>query len=338
MNAPAQVVPPYKHTPLFPLGEDATPYRKLTAEGVRVERIKGREFSWSSARRCARWRRRHSPTSIICCGRATSSSCARSSTTRGVRQRQVRRLRLPQERQYRGRRRAADVPGHRHRDHHGQEGPVGLHRRRRRSGARGGRARRLPQAQPALLAARADLHVRGDEHQVEHAGAGRDLRRRRGRKRSRLQVPVHRQGRRLGQQIVPVPGDAFDPHPGAHDRLSQGEGPHARHRRVPALSPRHRHRRHLGRAHHEDREARVLPLSRQPAHARLRGRPCLPRPRNGAGGAQAHPVARRRRAVRRQVFLPRRARDPAAAPRRLAADRARRVVRRRPPGARQDQP
>ena len=44
----------------------------------------------------------------------------------------------------------------------------------------------------------------------------------------------------------------------------------------------------------------------------------------------------RRRAVRRQVFLPRRAGDPAAAPRRLAADRARRVVLGRPPGARQD--
>ena len=34
---------------------------------------------------------------------------------RSLRQRQVRRLRLSQERQYRGRRHAADVPGHRHR-------------------------------------------------------------------------------------------------------------------------------------------------------------------------------------------------------------------------------
>ena len=38
MNAPAAVTPPYKHTPLFPLGGDTTPYRKLTADGVRVER------------------------------------------------------------------------------------------------------------------------------------------------------------------------------------------------------------------------------------------------------------------------------------------------------------
>ena len=44
MNAPAQIVPPYKHTPLFPLGPDKTPYRKLTAQGVRVEKIMGRDM------------------------------------------------------------------------------------------------------------------------------------------------------------------------------------------------------------------------------------------------------------------------------------------------------
>jgi fumarate hydratase, class I len=44
MNAPAQVTPPYKHTPLFPLGEDKAPYRKLTSEGVRLERMGGREL------------------------------------------------------------------------------------------------------------------------------------------------------------------------------------------------------------------------------------------------------------------------------------------------------
>src|SRR6201982_2639205 len=38
MNAPAAVTPPYKHSPLFPLGGDTTPYRNLTADGVRVER------------------------------------------------------------------------------------------------------------------------------------------------------------------------------------------------------------------------------------------------------------------------------------------------------------
>jgi fumarate hydratase, class I len=43
MNVPASVLPPYRHTPLFPLGPDSTSYRKLTAEGVRVETVLGRE-------------------------------------------------------------------------------------------------------------------------------------------------------------------------------------------------------------------------------------------------------------------------------------------------------
>src|SRR5437588_7112311 len=45
MNAPlsSHPLPPYKHTPLFPLGADHTTYRELTAEGVRIETILGRE-------------------------------------------------------------------------------------------------------------------------------------------------------------------------------------------------------------------------------------------------------------------------------------------------------
>src|SRR3977135_647691 len=43
MNAPAQIVPPYRHTPLFSLGKDSTPYRKLTSEGVRMEKVLGRD-------------------------------------------------------------------------------------------------------------------------------------------------------------------------------------------------------------------------------------------------------------------------------------------------------
>ena len=49
MNAPTaipapQAVPPYKHTPLFPLGADTAPYRKITSDGVRVETVLGREM------------------------------------------------------------------------------------------------------------------------------------------------------------------------------------------------------------------------------------------------------------------------------------------------------
>src|ERR1700730_7192152 len=45
MNAlvTAHPTPPYKHTPLFPLGKDDTPYRRIAAEGVRIEHVMGEE-------------------------------------------------------------------------------------------------------------------------------------------------------------------------------------------------------------------------------------------------------------------------------------------------------
>jgi fumarate hydratase class I len=49
MNAPTAIpdpkpVPPYKHTPLFPLGADTTPYKKITTDGVRVEKVLGKDM------------------------------------------------------------------------------------------------------------------------------------------------------------------------------------------------------------------------------------------------------------------------------------------------------
>jgi len=44
MNAPTVPLPPYHHTPLFPLGPDKTSYRKVTAEGVKTETIMGKEM------------------------------------------------------------------------------------------------------------------------------------------------------------------------------------------------------------------------------------------------------------------------------------------------------
>src|SRR5471032_2961577 len=50
MNAPiANPLPPYKHTPLFPLGKDTTTYRKISSDGVRVETIMGRDMLVVSA-------------------------------------------------------------------------------------------------------------------------------------------------------------------------------------------------------------------------------------------------------------------------------------------------
>jgi fumarate hydratase class I len=47
MNAPVTppiAVPPYKHTPLFPLGQDDTKYRKISSDGVRVEKVLGQDM------------------------------------------------------------------------------------------------------------------------------------------------------------------------------------------------------------------------------------------------------------------------------------------------------
>ena len=117
MNAPLteHPTPPYKHTPLFPLGEDETPYRKISSEGVRVEKVLGEEVL-VVPREAIRVLAEAAFTDINHLLRP--AHLAKPQTHRrgpgSLRQRQVRRLRLPQERQYRRRRRAADVPGHRH--------------------------------------------------------------------------------------------------------------------------------------------------------------------------------------------------------------------------------
>src|SRR5271168_5271170 len=45
MNAPLSThpTPPYRHTPLFPLGKDTTPYRRISADRLSVERVMGEE-------------------------------------------------------------------------------------------------------------------------------------------------------------------------------------------------------------------------------------------------------------------------------------------------------
>jgi fumarate hydratase class I len=45
MNAPlsSHSLPPYRHSPLFPLGKDTAPYRKLSSDGVRLEKIMGED-------------------------------------------------------------------------------------------------------------------------------------------------------------------------------------------------------------------------------------------------------------------------------------------------------
>ena len=89
----------------------------------------------------------------------------------------------------------------------------------------------------------------------------------------------------------------------SHAGVPQGKDPDARHGGLSALSSRHRHRRHLGRDEPEDRQARLDALSRQPADRRLRSGHAF---RDVEMEKEIHKLTqqpRRRRAVRRQVFL-----------------------------------
>ena len=113
--------------------------------------------------------------------------------------------------------------------------------------------------------------------------------------------------------------------------------PHARHLGLPAVPPRHRHRRHVGRVHarrsrstHRPATSTTLPTEGNELGRGFRDTEAR------AAGARAHPSVRHRRTVRRQVLLPRRARHAAAASRGLVSGRDRRVVLSGPSGARQD--
>ena len=197
----------------------------------------------------------------------------------GIAERPVRRAGPVAQRQHRRRWRAADVPGHRHRDRDGQARPARAHRRHRRGGHLARGLRRVHPAEPALLPARPTVHVGREEHRQQPAGPGRDLRRGPGRPPGRVQVPVHGQGRRLGQQVVPVPGDQGAAEPDPDDAVPGGEAAPDRHRRLSAVPPGRRHRRHLGRVRAEDRQVRLGQVPRRAADPRIDAGARIPRPR-----------------------------------------------------------
>jgi len=110
----------------------------------------------------------------------------------------------------------------------------------------------------------------------------------------------------------------------------------ARHRRLPALPPRHRDRRHQRGARPQDGQVRLGALPRYAAHERRQARARLSRRGAGAENPRARAAHRHRRAVRREVLLPRRARGAPAAPRRFLPGGHRGVVLCRPPVPGQD--
>ena len=258
----------FSYAPLLPTGPDQTEYRLITDEGVDVvDGPGGRRFLTvdPAALTALTAEAMHDIAHYL---RPAHLAQLRSiiDDPAASPERPVRGAGPAAQRQHRRRRRAADVPGHRHRDRDGQAGPARAHRRHRR---RGDLARRLPgvhQAQPALLAARPADHVGRAQHRHQPAGPGRDLRRGPGRARRRVQVPLHGQGRRLGQQVVPLPGDQGAAEPDADDAVPGGEAAADRHRGLPAVPPGDRHRRHLRRVRAEDRQVRLRQVPRHPAH------------------------------------------------------------------------
>ena len=258
----------------------------------------------------------------------------RARRSRGVRQRQERRAVAAAQRLCRGRLRAADVPGHRHRHDRREEGRARLHGRQGRGAPLARDLRDLRAREPALLAEPAAHDVRGAELRDEPAGADRHLRDR----RDGVPLPDAREGRRLGQQDLPVPGDARRPQSRDAREVPVREDEALRHRGLPALSPRVRDRRHLGRSLSQDREARLGARPRRPADEGRPRRRGVPRPGAGGGARRVRAPHRHRRPVRRQVLRARRPRHPAAAPRRLVPDRPGRLVLRRPQHPGEDRP
>ena len=226
------------------------------------------------------------------------------------------------------------LPGHRHRHREGQEGPVRAHRRRRRGGHRPRRLRR-PTSTPTCATRRWRRSTCGTR-----STPGPTCRPRSRSPRSTAtptsscswpraaarptRATCSRRPRRCSTRRALL-------------TLPRREAAHARHRGLPAVPPRRRHRRHVGRDRPQDGQAGLGPLPRHAAHRRAttlgHGFRDLELEAEVLALTQA---VRHRRPVRRQVLLPRRARDPPAPPRRLVPGRHRGVVLGRPPGAGQD--
>lgn len=153
------------------------------------------------------------------------------------------------------------------------------------------------------------------------------------RSRARLQVPLHGQGRRFRQQVLPVSGDQGHPERECAHAIHRGEDPFARDRGLPALPPA----LVVGGTSAEfamrtAKYASAHSLDELPDHGGPEG--YVARQGNRGPGTRPHSQDWHRRTVRWQVLLPRRARHPPAAPRRLASGGARSVLFRGPSGAR----
>ncbi len=198
---------------MFPLGPDRTPW-KTPRHRRRVQRqLRRPDDPAHRARGADRACLPGVPRRVASAAPGASRAAARDPRRpRGLGERPVRRARPAEERQHRRRRRAADVPGHRHRHRVRQEGPARLGRwatRRRRCACGVHRTyteTNLRYSQMAPLSMFEEVNT-GNNLPVQfdiYASPGE-------RPCRRVASDVRRQGRRLGQQDVPVPGDAGDP-------------------------------------------------------------------------------------------------------------------------------
>ena len=192
------------------------------------------------------------------------------------------------------------------------------------------------QAQPALLAARADHHVGGEEHRHQPAGADRAVLDPVPRLEPEYKFLFMAKGGGSANKSFLYQETKAVLNP---KRMLEFLDEKIRSLGTAACPPYHLavviggtraefalKTAKYASAHYLDN----LPTSGTLDRARL------PRPRARGGGLQADPVVRDRRPVRRQVLLPRRARRTTAAARRLVPGRPRGLVLGRPAGARQD--
>jgi fumarate hydratase class I len=266
MNAPltAHPTPPYKHTPLFPLGKDQTPYRKIATESVRVERVLGEE--------------------ILVVPREAVRALAEAAFT--------------------------DInhllrPAHLASLKHIVEDPEASDNDKffaydflkNANIAAGGVLPMCQDTGTAIIMGKKGRLIwtdGGDEGALAEGARDAYLKRNlrysqlapismfeEKNTRSNMPAQVEIYAESAGEHdaaykflfIVSVPGDAGDTVTRAASAVPQGKGANARHRRLPALSSRHRHRRDVGRDDDEDGQARLLQILRHAAGARLRGRP-----------------------------------------------------------------
>ncbi len=234
-------MPEFSYTDLLPLGADETEYRLITSEGVRVVEAAGRRFLEvePEALRLLTETAIHDISHYL---RASHLAQLRkivddpesSGNDRFVA------LDLLKNAVDLGRRRAADVPGHRHRDRDGQARPPRPHRRADDAAhIVAGRLRRVHETEPPLLpdgpaspCGRRRTPAPTCPPRSSSTPSGDDA----------YKLLFMAKGGGSANKSLPLPGDQGGPQREAHAGLPGGEDPLPRHGRLPAVPPRRRRR------------------------------------------------------------------------------------------------